>query len=267
MALLQAATLAGLIAMQPHAAAAIDKPSPATLRATLADPFTGDFVEADPGTPNVLEGPFDAQIYANSFQLDPTTQGRLIESLNKEGFISGYARTWYKAGSRIFMGESVLAFQAVAGATSSSQLSKVQYGTSPAFTSFQDVAIPHSFAVKVHEPDGFNWTVVIFTKGNGLYVITVGSESDYMDASTRSQADKEYEFAPLSISASTSHPSALAGGLAFGTALVVSLLLLAALGSVVVASVLIFHNARNPWPVAGPKPQTFTLPPEGGPPL
>ena len=268
MAVLEATTLAGFILMQPLPASVPDPPSPATLRATLADPVSAGFVEADQGTPKVLEGPFSAQSYADYFQTDQKTRDALVASLTSEGFLAGYARSWYKLGSRIFLGESVLAFQASTGAKSALQLSKLQYATSPTFRSFEDLSnIPQSFAVTVHDADGFNWTVILFVKGNDAYAVIEGSDSDYMTSSALAQARSAYDFAPPSTSATTSHPSALASSLAFSTALVVSLLVLAAIGSVIGVSILIFHNARNPGPMEGPKPQTFTLPPEGGAPL
>lgn len=260
--------MAGFILMQPLPASVPDPPSPATLRATLADPVSAGFVEADQRTPNVLEGPFNAQSYADYFQTDQKTRDALITSLTHEGFLAGYARSWYKLGSRTFLGESILAFQAGTGAMSSVQLSKVQYATSPTFRSFEDVsAIPQSFAVTVHDPDGFSWTVVLFAKGNDAIAVIEGSESDYMTAGALAQAKTEYDFAPPSTSASSSHPSALASGLAFGTALVVSLLVLAAIGSAIGLSLVIIHNGRKPGIVAGSNPQTLTLPPEGGAPL
>ena len=268
MAALEAATMAGFILMQPLPASVSDPPSPATLRATLADPVGAGFVEADRGTPNVLEGPFNAQSYADYFQTDKKTHDALVSSLTKEGFLAGYARSWYKLGSRTFLGEAILAFQASTGAMSAVQLSKLQYATSPTFRSFEDVsAIPQSFAVTVRDPDGFSWTVVLFAKGNDAIAVIEGSDSDYMTAGALAQAETEYAFAPPSTGASTSRPSELASGLAFGTALVVSLLVLAAVGSVIWLSLVIIHNARKPGIVAGPAPQTLTLPPEGGAPL
>jgi hypothetical protein len=257
-ALLAATACAGLLVIEPPAATASDKPSPSVLRAALADPFTKDFVEADPGTPNVLEGPFDVQGYANYFQMDPKTRDQLIESLNKEGFLAGYARTWYKPGSQIWMGEGILAFQTGQGATSAMMASKLRYAASPTFKSYVDSSgIPQSIGVTVHDADGFNWTVFLFAKGNDVISILAGSDSDYMGDTALTQAKIEYDLAPASTAGSNptagTPGNALAKGVAIGTAVVALLVpLLATLSGVAGLVILIWSiRRRRPDPAPG----------------
>lgn len=237
--------VAGLIALQPLTALASDTPTLEALRAILADPTSSDYVEVDQGTPNALVGPFDARTYADSFQTDSKTSDALVDSLNKEGFLAGYARSWYKPGTQIYMGAAVFAFHANAGARSALRASKLQYATGAGFKSFLDSSsIPQSFALTDSGPDGFNWTVVLFTKGNDMFAILAGSATGYTSADALTQAKAEYVFAPASTFAGT--PAVLAAGHAFGKALLVSLVLMAMLVAAVVGSILVVLNARKP---------------------
>jgi hypothetical protein len=230
---------------------ASDAPGPETLRSALADPVTGDYLEVDLGTPGVLEGPFDVQAYADSFQLDAKSRETLINGLNKEGFVAGYARTWYTPGSRnIWMAESILVFQADKGSTSARQSSKLHYATDKGFGRFVDTGnIPQSFGLTYQGPDGFKWTVVVFSKGNDVFAVIVGSAADYMTASALGQATTEYASAPDRTSVPPARagdpPSALASGLAFGTALVVFLLFMVAVGSVIAAAIWMSNSSRS----------------------
>jgi len=243
-----------LLASLPIPTTASDTPSPEILRATLADPFRVDFVEVDLGTPDILEGPFDVEVYADSFRLDAKTRETLINELNKQGFVGGYARTWYTPGSTtVWMAEGILVFRADAGATSARLSSKVHYATDKGFGRFVDTGdIPQSFALAYQGPDGFRWTVVVFSKGNDLFVIIFGSAADYMTESALGQATKEYRLAPDRTSARPAQPShrpnALASGVGFATALVVFLLLMVALGSVVGAGIWVLNSRSRPDP-------------------
>lgn len=242
-----------LIASVPIPTVASDAPSPETLRATLADPFRVDFVEVDLGTPDVLEGPFDVEAYADSFRPDAKTRETLINALNKEGFVGGYARTWYTPGStNMWMAEGILVFRADTGATSARLSSKVRYATDRGFGRFVDAGdIPQSFALTWQGPDGFKWTVVVFSKGNDLFAIIVGSAADHMIESALGQAEAEYRLAPDHMSvrpAQSNHPNAVASGVGFATALVVFLLLMVALGAVVGAGMWVLSSRPRPDP-------------------
>ena len=245
--------LAVLITSVPIPTLASDAPSPETLRATLADPFRVDFVEVDLGTPDVLEGPFNVEVYADSFRLDAKTRETLINELNRQGFVGGYARTWYTPGStNMWMAEGILVFRGDDGATSARLSSKVHYATDKGFGRFVDTGdIPQSFALTWQGPDGFKWTVVVFSKGNDLFAIIVGSAADYMTESALGQAEAEYRLAPGHTSvhpAQSNHPNAVASGVGFATALVVFLLLMVALGAVVGAGIWVLSSRPRPDP-------------------
>jgi len=211
--------LAAFLTMTPVAAEAAPSPNPAALRATLADPISPDFVEADQGTPGTVEGSLDAARYVDSTSATAAERQGMIDSLNQNGFISGYGREWYKPRSNDFLGEIVLAFASSNGARATASLSKIRYAQEKSFQSFTDSLIPGGYAL-TEVGGGFSWTVVVFTKADGLYAVAGGSPSDFMSADVLAQAQKEYRLAPAN-SLAPSHQTAPIG---FALALLLALL-------------------------------------------
>ncbi|TMF28019.1 MAG: hypothetical protein E6I29_10590, partial [Chloroflexi bacterium] len=62
---LAAVAAATVAAIAPVAVSAASTPSPATVRAAVADPVETGFLEFLEGASGSLEGPFDATTYAN----------------------------------------------------------------------------------------------------------------------------------------------------------------------------------------------------------
>src|SRR6266705_3194259 len=95
------------------AAAATPTPSP-PLDQFLAPPPSGDYVELTAGRPGVVEGPFDADQF---IALGSTTNAaRVRATLQRDGFISGYGRSWLLRGGNRGVVEAVVAFTGGAGA-------------------------------------------------------------------------------------------------------------------------------------------------------
>ncbi len=83
----------GAVALfQSAVALAAPNPSPALDGLLLAPPGTG-FVEADKSTPGIFEGPFDAAGYAD-ITASTSTNAQTKQALTRDGFLSGYGRTW-----------------------------------------------------------------------------------------------------------------------------------------------------------------------------
>lgn len=213
------AALAACMTVTPIAAQAAPTPNPAALRATLADPISQDFVEADQGTPGTVEGSMDAARYAASSSATTGERQSLIDSLNRNGFISGYGREWYKPRSNDFLGEIVLVFTNSSGARATASLSKVRYAQDKGFQSFTDSPIPGAYALTTVS-SGYSWTIVVFTKADGLYAVAGGSTTDFMSADVLAQAQKEFRLAP----ANTLTPSHQTAPIGFALALLLALL-------------------------------------------
>jgi len=203
------------LAMTPIAALAATSPSPATLRAALADPIDRNFIEADVGTAGTLEGPFDAESYVSYFELaglDVQTGQSLVRSLHSNGFVGGYGRQWYQPRATEYLGELVMGFTKSSGASSIASASKIRYEQDQGFQSFVE---PHlskgSFAV-TEASGGYQWTAVIFLKGNNLFAVVQGSTGDFMTDQALAQARRAFDFAPSTIGppAQSSLPSGLA---------------------------------------------------------
>jgi hypothetical protein len=212
--------LAGFLTMTSIAAEAAPSPNPAALRATLADPISQDFVEADQGTPGTVEGSLDATRYVDSTSATAAERQGMLDSLNRNGFISGYGREWYKPRSNDFLGELVLAFTNPNGARATASLSKIRYAQDKGFQSFTDSLIPGGYAL-TEVASGYSWTVVVFTKADGMYAVAGGSPSDFMSADVLAQAQKEYRLAP----ANTLAPSHQTAPIGFALALLLVLLI------------------------------------------
>jgi hypothetical protein len=248
------------LAMTPIAALAATSPSPATLRAALADPIDRNFIEADVGTAGTLEGPFDAESYASYFELaglDAQTGQSLVRSLHSNGFVAGYGRQWYQTGASEYLGELVMGFTRSSGASSIASATKIRYQQDRGYQSFIE---PHlskgSFAVTAAS-GGYQWTSVIFLKGNNLFAVVQGSTGDFMTDQTLAQARRAYDFAPFSIGASAqpSSPTGLAHGFRLIAAVGLILLLIVATVVAVVVFVVRMPRPQPPIPLESqPKP-------------
>src|SRR5260370_42621232 len=107
-----------------------------------------------------------------------------------------------------------MGFTRSSGASAVASASKIRYGQEQGFLSFVE---PHlskgSFAV-TDSSSGYQWTVVIFLKGNNLFVVVQGSADDLMTDQALAQARRAYDHTPTRIGASaqSSTPTVLEQG-------------------------------------------------------
>ena len=197
------AAIGVVAALWPAWAVGAAPPNPQTMRAALADPIDPEFVEADVGTQGTLEGPFDASQYADYWRgtgVSDAEANGMLHHLSQDQFVGGYGRQWYVPGGGQVMGELMLVFQTGKGALASEQASKLRYGEDSSFRSWIDPGLGgnNAFGSTVASY-GYDWTEVIFVKGNALYAVSRASRTDYVTQGTLSQAQREYSVAPLSI--------------------------------------------------------------------
>lgn len=216
--------------------------SPAeTLRDTLVDPVASGYVEAQSGTPGVFEGPFTASQYGDYAALtDPSVRQGVIDALQRNGFVAGYAREWNLRNTQDYLAEIVLHFKTIAGANAAATSSQARYTTLNGFRDFVDTKrIAGSFGVRIDGAGGFNWTIVVFAKGHNTYAVAGGSPDDYQTPISLAQAESEYAFAPTENSqpapANTVQPWRLA---------MVLFLILALMAATVVALVVFWPRQR-----------------------
>jgi hypothetical protein len=239
-----------VLAMTPIEAAAASSPSPDKLHAALAEPLDRSFIEADVGAAGTLEGPFDAESYANYSELsglDAQTSQSMVRSLQRNGFVGGYARQWYKPRASEFLGELVMVFTRSSGASSIANASKIRYQQDQGF---QSLVEPHlntgSYGLTAVSA-GYRWTTVIFQKGSDLFAVTQGSADDFMTAEALVQARRAYDFAPSSIAVSA-QSSARAGFWQYVRLVAVFGLMLLLAVATVLAVIVFVVQAPRPGP-------------------
>ena len=233
------------LALMPVAGVAATSPGPGTMRAALADPIDPSFVEADVGASGTLEGPFDAEAYANYSGLDVQTSEAMVRSLQRNGFVGGYGRQWYKPGASEYLGELVMVFTRSSGASSIASGSKIRYQQDQGFRSLVETHLSKGAYGITETSGGYRWTAVIFLKGSNLFAISQGSADDFMTHQALAQAQRAYAFAPSSITvpAQTSARSGLAQYLRLIAAAGVTLLL--AIAAVAAVIVLLVRGPRS----------------------
>ena len=242
-----------VVAVTPMVVLATTSPSPATLRAALADPIEPSYVEADVAAAGTLEGPFDAEAYAAYSGLDVQTGQAMVRSLQRNGFVGGYGRQWYQPRGSEYLGELVMVFTRSSGASSIANASKIRYQQD---AGFQSLVEPHlnkgSFGV-TEVSAGYHWTAVIFEKGNNLFAIAQGSIGDFMTDQALAQARRAYAFAPSSIGGSAPSGDRFGFGQYLRLIAAAGVMLLLAIAAVVATIVVV--RTQRPGPAAAARPQ------------
>lgn len=242
---------AALVAMLPVTGIAASTPSPAVLKAALAEPVDPGFVEAEMGTDGVLEGSFDAKGYADYWSASGISQAQhdsLVASLSRNHFVTGYGREWYLPRASDFIGELLMVFQTPSNAKAIEQSSKIRYTTDAGFQDFVETGIPDAIGMTT-QSGGYSWTVVMFVKGNDLFAVARGSESDFMTSGALAQARQAYAVAPASIEVQgTAGPRAALSQYA-RLGLVLALIMLLAVATAIAIAVFVL---RAPRPAPAP---------------
>lgn len=174
--------------LAPISTHASPNPSP-SLDSVLKSPLSSGYIEINAG-PGVLEGPVAAGDIASS----PND----VKSLDRDGFVAGYGRTWIDQSNKREMAELVLAFSGGAGAkkwlNTSEKSDKADRSYSYAITVKGIASYYGVHLVNASMPSFID--VVGFVKGNDYFAVGLGSEIDDRGASIASQAKGQYDFAP-----------------------------------------------------------------------
>jgi hypothetical protein len=170
-------------------------PSPALDGILIKPPGTG-FKEELKTTPGILEGPFDAAKFATVTA--PTDTAPTTQTLARDGFLTGYARTWFSAGSAHVWVEAVMAFTGAKGAKTWLRQSEVADKADPSYSqaltiSGIDTYYGARLVDKVHKVYGDEF---VFVKGNDVYLVTYVSNKNDLGSVTATQARKQFDAAP-----------------------------------------------------------------------
>jgi hypothetical protein len=237
-----------VLALLPLAAAASPSLSP-TLDKALANAPTSDYVEANATASGVIEGPFDAAHYAATSSAKAT---QIQATLQHDGFVAGYGRTWIQRASQHVLVEAVLAFNGGDGAKKWLAASEVadkadtNYQHAVSITGINSYYGAHFYYTSSKAyGDGF-----AFVKGNDyFFVIAVSAKNDTGPIAT-TQTTAQYNFAPSETIPSSqwpenaSHPASNLVGF-----LVVPIIVLAVL---IVVVAFVVRRSRRATPSIAP---------------
>jgi len=180
-----------------HSAIAFAAPTPSPgLDGILLKPLATGYKEALKSGPGILEGQFDSAKYAEivtASDVAPTKQ-----ALDRNGFLSGYGRTWTSTGTAHFLITAVFAFSGAKGAKAwlrqSEAADKADPNYSQALTiSGIDTYYGARLIDKVHKvyADAF-----VFAKGNDVVLITYVSGKNDLGTIAATQARKQFDSTP-----------------------------------------------------------------------
>ncbi|HSS60977.1 MAG TPA: hypothetical protein VLK30_05930 [Candidatus Limnocylindrales bacterium] len=186
---------AAAFGLLPLSAGATATPSP-TLDTVLAAPPSSDFNEL---TSSPLNGKFTAHDFA-TLNGNSTAATNTENSLNHDGFVDGFAKTWTQASSGHGLIEAVLAFAGGRGAKDA--LTGLEAGDkADASYKHADTITGISPYYGAHFADSTNNVIedfYAFAKGNDVFaVLFVSSKDDVADLAV-SQARAQYDHAPAS---------------------------------------------------------------------
>jgi len=187
--------LAAILLLHSGIALAAPTPSPG-LDGILIKPLATGYKEALKSGPGILEGQFDSAKYAETIaasNIAPTKQ-----ALDRNGFLSGFGRSWTSSPTGHLFVTAVLAFSGAKGATAwlrqSEAADKADPNYSQALTiSGIDTYYGARVIDKVHKVYG---DAFIFAKGNDVLIVTYISNKNDLGTIAATQTRKQFDATP-----------------------------------------------------------------------
>jgi hypothetical protein len=184
---------AGALALAPLTALATPNPNP-SLDKVLAEPPSSDFTELT-GSP--LNGKFTAHDWA-ALSGNSANAAQTEATLNGDGFVDGFGKTWAQASSGHALIEAVMAFSGGRGAQRALTRMEASDKSDSTYQS-ADTATGVISYYGAHFVDTSNQLIedlFAFVKGNDVFGIAFfSSKDDVLDAATR-QVQAQYSRAP-----------------------------------------------------------------------
>ncbi|MFI5283178.1 MAG: hypothetical protein ACHQ0J_08615, partial [Candidatus Dormibacterales bacterium] len=172
-------------------------PSLPTVLSTILAPTPGSgWVEAQTNAPGVFEGPFTAKQYVG---LSSSADAAAAQStLEHDGFVAGYGRTWVLSSSQHALVEAVIAFSGGAGAKSWLAASELADKADPTYKGpLTLTGVSNYYGVKLFNPTTKIYVAAFaFVKGNDFFIVGTASTVGDKGAAATTQANAQYKAAP-----------------------------------------------------------------------
>jgi hypothetical protein len=242
--LLGAIGVAAIALLQSVVALAAPTPSPALDGILLSPPGTS-FVEADKNTPGIFEGAFDSAGYAT---ITSSTNGaQAKQTLDGDGFLSGYGRTWVSQSTHHIYVEAVMAFVGGSGAKTwlgQSELADKAESTYQHSITISGVGTYYG-ARLVDSVNSVYADAYVFLKGNDTYLVSTVSTSDDLATTAATQAKRQYDSAPPYTVPPSEWPEAKAASAAFSVGKIVGEALFVILIVALIGGTVLFVRSRR----------------------
>ncbi|TMC52521.1 MAG: hypothetical protein E6J20_11330 [Chloroflexi bacterium] len=198
------AAFAALMLWPLNAAAATPSPSPA-LDSVLAKPPGSDFAELTTGQ---LHGKFTSHDWATSNGTSGTSAAETEATLNRDGFLDGYGKTWASSSAGHAMVEAVMAFKGGAGAKKALTALEASDKADPSYKHADTVSgiDPYYGAHFAESSSNTVGDLFVFAKGNDIFFVILASAKDDVLTLAAQQAKTQYEAAPASTIPSSQWP-------------------------------------------------------------
>jgi len=230
-------------ALVPITAAAAPSPSP-TLDQVLA-PAPSGFTQL---TTSPLTGKFSAHDYATNS--GSNTPSDIENTLNTDGFVDGYGKTWVEQSASHALVELVIAFNGGKGAQDWLTSAEAGDKTDPTYKNADTITgIPHYYGAHFASTTDNTFTdAFVFLKGNDVFAIGAASKQDDALSLAQTQTTAQFNAAPNETIPSDQWPENKTSNSSGGFGSIFYILAAIVVIAVVVLAVILRSRRRSPAP-------------------
>jgi hypothetical protein len=238
---------AAAVAVAPLTVHATSSPNP-SLDTVLAAPPSADFAEL---TTSILNGKFTAHDWA-ALSGDSNGAAQTEATLNKDGFVDGFSKTWSQASSGHALIELVMAFSGGRGAHSALSEMEASDKSDTSYSRADTVSgiSPYYGAHFVYTAQPAIEDFFAFVKGNDVFAIAFVSPQDDVLSDATKQVQTQYISAPGFTIPTSEWPENISPASAFPVALFGAGIGFIVVVAGIVAFVVVRRRAPTPSPYA-----------------
>lgn len=231
-------------ALAPMTAAAAPSPTPSPALPDVILPAPSGFSEL---TSSTFHGEFTAHYYATS---TGSKDAAAIEAtLNHDGYVDGYGKTWIQATAGHALVDAVIAFTGAKGARDWLSSAEIGDKSDPAYKHADTVTgLGTYYGGHFTYANTTQADVFAFVKGNDVFLVGAESAKDDVLALATSQATAQYVKAPAATIPSSQWPENKSSGLSAGSAagpIVGVIVILVVVAGVLLVGGLIIRSRRR----------------------
>jgi hypothetical protein len=254
---LRIALAGAALALLPLGVAAAATPSP-TLDTVLAAPPSG-FAELTTAT---FHGSFSAHEYATVS--DPTKASAIESTMNHDGFVAGYGKTWVQQAAGHALLEAVIAFNGGNGARQWLTQAEAGDKSDPSYTHADSMTgiDPYYGGHFKYASSNTVGDFFSFVKGNDVFLLGFVSQKDDVLTMAVAQAKSQFDSAPSETIPSSQWPENATHGVAYSVGLFIVPLIVIVL---VIALVAFLFRRRRAAPAMMPAAVAAAVPGMGAP--